>query len=134
MTRGHGVGRGRVRFAIPAALLAAGCFGPSEPQFVEYGAVLQSPNGAEGAAVIEVAGNGISDIASDADQFYSSIPGPRTRLVLILNDPGTIRFTVTAVGGEDPPTATVIGVSDGTNQRRTSLAGYAVEFHTVGTP
>lgn len=118
--------------AAGIALLGAGCFGPGEPEFVDYTATLQSPNGSEGAAVIEVAGSGITGIDSGADQFYTGPPGPTTRLVLVLASPGMISFTLTADKREDPPTATVVAVADGANQPRSDLTGYAVNIQRVG--
>jgi hypothetical protein len=51
-----------------------------------------------------------------------------TRAVLVLQQPGTIRFSLPGVAIGAGPAATVIEVADGNNQPRSTVAGYAVTY------
>ncbi|WP_420129810.1 hypothetical protein [Longimicrobium sp.] len=94
----------------------------------EYRAVLQSPNGAEGAAAIELTGPGILSVSGPGGGIFTVAAGT-TRRVVVVNEPAAqVAFRVTMEEGQGPPTARVVEVVDGSDQPRASLAGYSVTF------
>ena len=99
--------------------------GPGEMQ-----ALLVSPNGAEGAAVIELAGEGIGAVTAlrGSGRVFAERVGATVRVVVVLDQPGEIRFHVAVDDVSDPPTGAVLEIADGSNEIRQSLAGYSVEF------
>lgn len=99
--------------------------GPGELQ-----ALLISPNGAEGAAVIELAGEGIGAVTAfpGSGRVFAERVGSTVRVVVVLDQPGEIRFRVAVDDVSDPPTGAVLEIADGSNEMRQSLAGYSVEF------
>lgn len=117
---------------LPALLALSACerggTGPEPEPSGEYVAVLESPNGAEGAAAIELTGAGIQSVTSDAGRLFVQAQGNTTRVVLVLEPAGEIRFRVTMAGPQQAPSATVVEVADGNDQPRASLAGYRVTF------
>ena len=116
--------------ALLSATAAAACDrgGTDNPPGGEYRAVLQSPNGGEGAAAIELTGPGIESIAADAGTLHTQPSGSTTRVVLIREPAGPIQFRVTMAPGQGPPAARVVEVVDGSDQPRASLDGYHVTF------
>jgi hypothetical protein len=101
--------------------------GPSGPG--EVAARLVSPNGAEGAAVLELSGSGIGAVrASAGTTLFIAAEGATTRLVLVRETPGELAFHVHLADRATAPTARVIEVAGGDDQLRTSLTGYRVEF------
>src|SRR5687767_7498968 len=61
----------------------------------EYRAVLQSPNGVEGAAAIELTGPGVQSVTAGAGQLFSQSAGTTTRIVLVSNPAGPLSFRIT---------------------------------------
>ena len=127
--------RVRIALASIAALLFAplACTGddgsgaPRDP-LVRL-ATVESPNGAEGAAVVELAGDVAADVSADdgSEAFAESALGV-TRVVVVRAAPGALRFRLRLPAGATPPTARVIEVADGDNRLRASVAGYSVRF------
>ena len=116
---------------LPAALLAlAACDrgGTGSDAGGEYRAVLQSPNGAEGAAAIELTGPGIQSVTADAGRLFTQASGGITRVVVVQDPAGPIEFLVTMARGQEPPAARVVEVADGSDRPRASLEGYRVTF------
>ena len=113
-----------------AALALAACDrgGTDAPPGGEYRAVLQSPNGNEGAVALELTGAGIESIAADAGTLHTQPAGATTRVVLIRDPAGPIEFRVTMAPGQGPPAVRVVEVVDGSDLPRASLAGYRVTF------
>ena len=99
--------------------------GPGELQ-----ALLVSPNGAEGAAVIELAGEGIGTVTAFRGwgRVFAERAGATVRVVVVLDKPGEITFRVAVDDVSDPPTGVVLEIADGSNEIRQSLSGYSVEF------
>lgn len=94
----------------------------------EYRAVLESPNGAEGAAAIELTGPGIQSVTASAGRLFTQTAGTTTHVVLIHEPAAAIEFRVTMEPGQKPPAARVVEVADGNDRPRASLDGYRVTF------
>ncbi len=94
----------------------------------EYRAVLQSPNGVEGAAAIELTGPGIQSVTAGSGQLFQQSAGNVTHLVLVSNPAAPLSFRITMAPGQAPPAARVVEVVDGNDLPRASLAGYSVVF------
>jgi hypothetical protein len=123
-----------ILFAAPALLALAACDGgtePPEPAGGDYDAVLQSPNGAETAAQLELVGAGIEDVRADSAYLASSTVSDGRRVVIVRAQPGTLRFRVRMAQGQTPPTVRVLDVAAPDDQARASLAGYSVTFVRV---
>ena len=94
----------------------------------EYQAVLQSPNGAEGAAACELTGPGIQSVAATGGRLFAQAWGPNMRVVVVNEPAAPVSFRVTMAEGQAPPSVRVVEVVDGNDMPRTSLAGYNVTF------
>jgi hypothetical protein len=94
----------------------------------EYQAVLQSPNGVEGAAAFELTGPGIQSVAASGGRLFAQAWGPNMRVVVVNEPAASIAFRVTMAEGQAPPAVRVVEVVDGNDLPRTSLAGYSVTF------
>lgn len=123
----------RLRHFLPAlaaalALAACGGDGPSDPPRNpgQVSAVLVSPNGAEGAALVELTGAGVRDVMLVGGQAFVQAGNP-ARVLLVLGTPGEVRFSVLLDDKASVPTARVLEVSDGGNNLRPSLDGYRVD-------
>jgi hypothetical protein len=125
----------RDRFRISAAIglvlvvSASGC--GTEPLYRAFEASVISPNGPEGAAVLELDGTFPEVVAPSGTQIFTHTSGGVTRVVLVLTNPGTLEFTVTLDDVGEAPDVRVIEVADGSNGLRASLSGYHVEFAGV---
>ena len=114
---------------LPALLALAACDGGTDaPPGGDYRAVLQSPNGAEGAAAIELTGTGIETVTATGALLASSAVSGGQRVVVIRETPGEIAFTVRITPGNRPPSARVVEVAGGDDQLRASTNGYQVSF------
>ena len=114
---------------IIAAFAACDIFSPGPSGPGELQASLMSPNATEGAAVLEVTGGvGLGSVTTDHGQAFYQADGGTTRIVIILDDPGQITFQIRVRDVAELPSVTVVQVADGSNELRTSLAGYDVEW------
>ncbi|HEX6912691.1 MAG TPA: hypothetical protein VF142_19950 [Longimicrobium sp.] len=114
---------------VPALLALAACDegGTGVTAGGEYRAVLQSPNGAEGAAAFELEGSGVQSVAGGEDtRVFMQPAAGGTRVVVVREPAGPIEFTLTLAPGSRMPRARVVEVADGQDQPRASLAGYRV--------
>lgn len=123
----------KIRPAPAALLLAlAACSDGGVAPPLEGGvmtATLRSPNGAEGAAVVELSGAGIQSVdAAAGATVFAEAAGGVTRVVVLRATPGALAFRVTMADGAPAPDATVVEVADGSDVPRASLSGYRVEF------
>ena len=114
-------------------LLAAGScddLGPSGPRGPGTIHVdLVSPNGAEGSAVFEVVGGrGLGIVTTTGGDVYYEHGTDLTRVVVILDVPGSIGFRIQSENVRHLPQVTVTQVADGNDQLRASLSGYEVEL------
>lgn len=123
----------RLRHALlplAAALLAA-CDGGTGSQTAggEYIAALESPHGAEGAALLELEGGGVQSVhAASLSLFQQPLSGGGRRLLLVREPAGRLEFRVRMAPGSAPPAVRVVEVVDGDDQQRPSVAGYTVTF------
>ncbi|HXV86845.1 MAG TPA: hypothetical protein VD793_09110, partial [Gemmatimonadales bacterium] len=90
MTRNRWIFLPRPLVALVGSLLAA-CLGDAVEPVRDLRVVLESPHGAEGAAVMEVVGVGVSDVVGPAGT-YTHVSGDTTRVVILLEEPGAIEF------------------------------------------
>ena len=94
----------------------------------EYIATLESPHGAEGAAILEITGPGVEEVfASSATVFQQPVSGGR-RVVLVREPAGPIEFRVRIAPGNELPQVRVVQVVDGNDAVRPSTDGYRVSF------
>ena len=90
-----------------------------------------SPNGLEGAAVLQTAQEGILGITAEVGQAHHWRADGVSRIVVLLDQPGDIRFTLAVADITRPPTLRVVEVADPDNRLRTMLLGYVVESEPV---
>jgi hypothetical protein len=120
-----------LRSIAPALLALAACDGGTdvpEPAGGDYTAVLQSPNGAEAAAQLELSGAGIEDVQSSTAFLSSSAMSGGRRVVLVRAQAGTLEFRVRMAEGQAPPDVRVVEVAAPDDALRASLSGYRVTF------
>lgn len=100
---------------------------PSGPATVE--ARLTSPNGAEGAALIELIGD-FGEIAAAGNTTVMSEPvnDSTARILLISAAGGQLSFQVFLEEQRRPPRVRVLEVADTLNQLRPAVTGYGVAF------
>lgn len=120
----------------PAVLALAACGDgggtePPPPAGGDYNAVLQSPNGSESAALLELTGEGIVAVRSTGAFIASSPISGGRRVVLVRGTPGQLDFRITMSAGNGPPAVRVVEVAAPDDQLRASLGGYGVTFTQV---
>ncbi len=116
------------------ALAAAGCDGGGTgeaPAGGEYVAALESPNGPEGAALLEMSGSGVESITATSLSLFRQPTSAGTRLMLVREPAGRLEFRVRMAAGSRPPAVRVVEVVDGADRQRASLDGYEVTFTPV---
>ena len=128
----------RSRHWVAWALAIACCLGvaacddaPPEPQPVPGDLVVRlvSPNGSEGAAVLQTTDGGITEISVEAGlHAFHRTEGGLTRIVLVRDEAGEIRFVMSVEDWNRPPQFEIVEVADGTNRLRASLVGYEVNI------
>jgi len=92
-------------------------------------ATMVSPNGNEGSAVFELSGGvGLGTVSPVGGEVFYEHSGSSTRIAVIMDEPGEVRFQIRTENVGHLPEVTVIQVADGENDLRTSLSGYKVEF------
>lgn len=121
--------------ALAMALLAGGCdlLGPEGVDGPGSISVeLLSPNGVEGAAVFEVTGGtGFGAVtAPEGKSFFDHGP-ESSRVVVVLDQPGEVRFEISTDNVAKVPTVEVVQVADGQNALRGSLDGYEVRTRKI---
>jgi hypothetical protein len=126
----------RLRLALPAlGLCLAACDGgggtDAEAPGGEYIAVLESPHGAEGAAILEVPADGVESITATSLSLFRQPIAGGTRLVLVREPAGRLEFRVRMAAGSRPPEVRVVEVVDGEDRQRASVDGYEVSFTRV---
>ncbi|NJD19001.1 MAG: hypothetical protein FIA95_06930 [Gemmatimonadetes bacterium] len=119
----------RLVWALAAAPIVAACGdqGPvSGPGTLT--AEVVSPNGAEGAALVTLVGEGLGAVGPlDAGRVFAEARGDTVRVVVVNLAGGTLRFTVHVPDTTRPPMATLVEVS-GPDDRLRSLAAYRLEL------
>jgi hypothetical protein len=91
-------------------------------------AVVTSPNGAEGAAVLDIEGTVESVTANSNVSLYLTPSGQATRAILVRLTPGELSMKVSLPDVSRTPQITVVEVADGDNKLRPSVSGYHVEL------
>lgn len=122
--------------AVPllAALALAACAdsGTTVPRGGSYFASLDSPNGAEGAALVTLSGSGFTAAeGAGGTRVIARSTGTLTRLLLVRETPGALGFDVTLEPGARLPEATVVQVAGGDNQPR-AVSGYRLAYTRRG--
>lgn len=113
-----------VLVALTACSDGSGKWGPGRVT-----ATLESPNGAEGAAVVVLLGDEIGAVRSlGATEAYSAPAGGGVRLVLVDRAGGTLSFEVGLGNLGRPPLAVVEQVAGPDDQLRADVSGYRVEY------
>jgi hypothetical protein len=126
--------RGVVRFAglglLIGSLVACDLMGPDGPSGPgDFEGTLISPNGAEGSVVLELTGGiGLGTVSPEGGEVLYQHFGESSRIVMVLDEPGEIRFTVRTEDVGKYPDVRVIQVADGQNNLRPSVSGYEVTF------
>ncbi len=85
-----------------------------------------SPNGVEGAVVLETADAGIVGVAADDAQVFHWRAGGLSRVVVLLDQAGDLRFRLSVEDLNRPPQLRIVEVADAANRLRPSHAGYLV--------
>jgi hypothetical protein len=121
--------------AVACLLTAAACGdAPPEPEPVpgDLDVTLVSPNGSEGAAVLETEDEGVVEVSVEEGlQAFHWTEGGLTRIVLLLDGVGEIRFRMSVTDVYRPPRLELVEVADGVNRLRSSLAGYEIAVEPV---
>lgn len=92
-------------------------------------ATLRSPNGSEGAAVIQLVGDGVGAItAVGATEVYGNPSDGTTRVVLVNRAGGTLSFQVAVADTTQPPSWVIQEVAGPDDELRASLTGYGLEI------
>ena len=123
----------------PLALTAWACgdsTGPSGPKGPgAFEVSLVSPNGAEGSAVLSMAGGtGLGEITTTDGEVYFHHAGGSSKVIVLLDTPGSIRFRVETQEVADLPSVAVEQVADGGNELRASVSGYQVQIVQMEIP
>jgi len=91
-------------------------------------AVLVSPNGDEGAAVISFPITGVGEIAAVSGETFSLVDG-NTVTVVVINEPGgELSFSMALADTTQKPLGLIEQVAAPNDRLRTTLAGYELEF------
>jgi hypothetical protein len=122
--------RALTRLASAAALLTLAACGDAGPESGPgtLTAVLVSPNGAEGAAVISFPSSGVEAIGGVSGEVYSRVEGSSVRVVVVNEPGGELSFTVALADTTRKPTALVEQVAGPDDQLRATVSGYEVEY------
>ncbi len=114
-----------------AALVSLSCGDdPSEPPTGAGDLIVRliSPNGDEGAAVLETTDEGITGVdCSNCDVYHNRVGGT-SRIVVLMDTLGEIRFTMSVTDRQSPPELQVIEVADPSNDLRDDVSQYVVRY------
>lgn len=121
---------GGLGLALAAAAVLFGCRDAAQPPGPgTVTATLVSPNGAEGAAVFSVFGDGVGDIGGDAGRVWSLRHGDTVRVVVVRQDSGSISLHVAMADSTQRPGVVVVQVAGPDDMLRQGLGGYTVRFN-----
>jgi len=125
-----GYQKATILLACVAALGIAACGDeattPPEAVPGELLVSVDSPNGLEGAAVLETADEGVVEITGDGAQVFHWRQGGIIRIVVLLDAPGEIRFVLEVEDINRPPQMRLVEVADPDNRLRAGLLFYRV--------
>ena len=110
--------------------------GPSGPQGPgAFEVSLVSPNGAEGSAVLSMTGGTeLGEITTTGGEVYFHHAGGSSKVIVLLDRPGSIRFRVETQEVADIPSVAVEQVADGDDELRTSVSGYQIQIVQIEIP
>lgn len=91
-------------------------------------ATLVSPNGAEGAALIHMIGNGATGLEAAEGELFTEVSGDTVKVLLLRGAPGALSFRFSLPDTLQKPAIQIIEVADGGNDLRTGLAGYSLRL------
>lgn len=91
-------------------------------------AVLASPNGPEGAAVLDVSGPVDTVTAVEGTQLFQTPTATGKRIILVRLAAGELSMRVAVPDVGSLPQISVVEVADGDNKIRQSTSGYTVSF------
>ncbi len=124
----------RVVVAAVLALTAGSCdSGPTAPIAGEVEFMIVSPNGPEGAALIELRTTEVGLVTSSGARVFTGGTGDNTRILLVRTNPGTLSFRLTVNDVRRPAAASLLEIAGGDNQLR-ELSGYRIETKAVTQP
>lgn len=90
---------------------------------------LLSPYGEEGSAVFELTGGeGLGTVSPVGGEVFYRHGNGITKVVVVLDDPGEVRFRVRTEDVREDPTVRVVQVADGEDQLRPATSGYSVQL------
>jgi len=106
--------------------LVAGCGDDPVPGPGVLTATVESPNGAEGAALLKLVGDRILKISSVEGRVFSEYHGDTVIVVVVNEAGGELSFGVEVTDTTRRPVATLLEVS-GPDDRIRGLTGYSVD-------
>ena len=114
--------------AVSLAACADGSTEPSPPGMIDV--VLTSPNGPEGGLLVEIDGP-IRTVETDTGHLFRNDAEGRTQVLIVLDSPGDITFSIGVPNGAALPEYRIIEVSGPDDQLRTDLSAYRL---SLGAP
>jgi hypothetical protein len=114
-----------------AALVSLSCGdGTSGPPYGAGDLVVHliSPNGAEGAAVLETSDEGITGVACDSCDVYHNRAVGMSRIVVLMDRSGEISFRMSVRDRRLPPELQVVEVAGPSNEARDDVSQYTVRY------
>ena len=117
-------------FAGAGVVLALGACGDAGPVSAPgtVTAVVTSPNGSEGAAIISFPSEGVGAIGAVSGEVFSRVDGAYVT-VLVVNEPGgELAFSMALADTTQKPIGLVEQVAAPNDVLRSTLAGYVVEY------
>jgi hypothetical protein len=113
---------------VTAALVAACDTGPATPAGSGPLTIsVESPRGAEAAAVVRLVGPGLGSAAPIDSEVYSDRRGDTLRVIVLREEPGLLRFTVEVQDTTRKPLAELVEVAGADNLLQGAVQDYAVE-------
>ncbi len=107
--------------------LVAGCGDDPVPGPGVLTATVESPNGAEGAALIELVGKGIVEVSPIDGRVFGEQHGDTMVVVVVNEEGGPLRFALEVADTTRRPIATLHEVAGPDDQLR-GLSGYTVDI------
>lgn len=105
---------------------------PPEPQAGDVAVAVVSPNGLEGAVVLETSDGGIESVAATGHDVFLFQAGGISRIVLINRDPGLLEFTLGLEDVNTLPEFQIVEVAAPGNQLRPDLTEYEIVMSRAG--
>jgi hypothetical protein len=120
----------QIRLCLALVTLGvAACDGSTDPGGPgTLTASIISPNGSEGAAILEVAGPVDTVTATSDSRVFSSVTPTGRRVIVVRGNPGNLSVKIRVPDVSRPPQVSIIEIADGDDRIRASLNGYRVEF------